>query len=59
MTEAARAAVQAMAVAGVENSTRQEGTQKNVGPKIGRPMIKQPTSDCKAEDKYNELKTPD
>ena len=36
VAKAARAVVQAMDVAGVENSTRHEGTQ-NVGPQIGSP----------------------
>ena len=53
--EAARPVVQAMAVAGAENSPRQEGTL-NVGPKIGRPRMKQPTLNWEAEDKYTELK---
>ena len=42
VVEAARMAVQPMAVAGEENRTSQEGTH-NVGPKIGGPMMKQPT----------------
>ena len=44
-----------MAVARAENSTRHEGTQK-MGPKIGEPMMKQPTLHWEAEDKYIELK---
>ena len=41
VAEAARVVVQAVVVTGAENSMRHEGTQ-NVGPKIGRPMMKQP-----------------
>ena len=41
MAETARVAVQVMAVTKAENNTRHEGTQ-NAGPKIGRPVIKQP-----------------
>ena len=37
--EAAMVAVQAMAMAGAENSTRHKGKQ-NGGPTIGRPMMK-------------------
>ena len=55
MAEAARVAGQAMVVARAENSTRHERTQ-NAGPRIGRPMMKQPTFNWKAKDKYNELK---
>ena len=44
-----------MAVAGAENSTRQERTQ-NAGPKIGRHRMKQPTFNWEGEDKYNEQK---
>ena len=58
MAEAARVAVQAMAVAGGEISARHEGTQ-NVGPNIGGPMMKQLTFKLKAEEKYNELKKSD
>ena len=43
-TEATRAAMQAIAVA------REESTQ-NVGLKLGRPMMKQPTFNWEAEDK--------
>ena len=37
---------------------RAERTQ-NIGPRLGRPMMKQPTFNWKAEDKNNELKTSD
>ena len=47
--EARRAAIQAMVVAGAE-------TIQNTGPRLGRPMMKQPTFNWEAEDKYNELK---
>ena len=47
--EATRAAIQATAVA------RAERTQ-NVEPRLGRPMMKQPTFNWEAENKYNELK---
>ena len=43
-----------MAVTKAGNSTRQGGTQ-NAGPKIGGPMMKQPTFNWEAGDKYNEL----
>ena len=55
VAEAARVAVQAMAAAEAQDSTRHEGTQ-NVGPKIGRVMLKQPTFNWEEEDKYNETK---
>ena len=45
--EATRGRIQAMAV------TRAERTQ-NMGPRLGRPMMKQPTFNCEAQDKYNE-----
>ena len=44
-----RAAIQAMAPAGAERT-------QNVGPRLGRQMMKQPTFNWEAEDKYNELK---
>ena len=47
--EAARLTMQAMVTAGTE------GTQKK-GPWLGRPVMKQPTLNWEAEDKYNELK---
>ena len=47
--EATRAAIQAMAVA------RAERTQ-NVGPRVGRSMMKQPTFNWEVKDNYNELK---
>ena len=50
VTERARVAVQDMAVSGAENRTRYEGTQ-NVGPEMGRTMMKQPTFNWEAEDK--------
>ena len=50
VAEAARVAVQAMAVAGVENSKRHEGTQ-NAGPKIGGPIMKKSTFNWEVEDK--------
>ena len=49
VAETTRAAVQAMAMA------RAERTQ-NVRPRLGRPMMKQPTFNREAEDKYNEFK---
>ena len=49
MAEATRAAIQAMAAAGAERAP-------NAGPGLGRPLMKQPTFNWKAEDKYNELK---
>ena len=35
-------------------ASRAERTQ-NVGPRLGRPLMKQPTFNWEAEDKYNEL----
>ena len=52
MAEPARAAVHDMAVARAENITRHKVTQ-NMGPKIGRPLMKHPTFIWEAEDKYN------
>ena len=49
VAEEKRAAIQAMAV------DRAERTQ-NAGPTLGTPMMKQPTFNWEAEDKYNELK---
>ena len=50
VAEATRTAIQAMAVA------RAERTQ-NAGPKLGRPIMKQPTFDWISSDKYVELKS--
>ena len=50
VAEATRAAIQAMAVAGVERT-------QNVGPRLDGPMMKQPTFNWETEDKYNKLKT--
>ena len=47
--EATRAAVQAIAVAGAERP-------QNVGPRLGRPVMKQPNFIWEAEDKYNTFK---
>ena len=49
MAVATRVAIQAIAL------TRPERTQ-NVGPRLGGPMMKEPTFNWEAEDKYNELK---
>ena len=49
VAEVMRAAMQAMAVA------RPERTQ-NAGPRLGRPMMKQPTFNWEVKVKYNELK---
>ena len=49
VSEAARVTIQAMAAA------EQKGTQ-NVGTRVGRPIMKHPTFNWEAEDKYNELK---
>ena len=38
-----------MATAGAEGA-------QNVGPRLGGPIMKQPTFNWKAKDKYNELK---
>ena len=52
VAEAIRATVQAMAITGTERI-------QNVGPRIGRPMMKQPTVNWEAEGKYSELKASD
>ena len=44
-----RAAIQAMAATGNERS-------QNIGPRLGKPAMKQPNFNWEAEDKYNELK---
>ena len=49
VVEATRTAIQATAV------TRTERTQ-NLGLRLGGPIMKQPTFNCEAEDKYYELK---
>ena len=49
MAEIARASMQAMAAA------RAKSTQ-SFRPRLGRPIMKQPTFNWEAEDKYNELK---
>ena len=51
VAEATRAAIQAMTVATVERP------QSMAGPKIGRPVMKQPTFNWEADDKYSKLKT--
>ena len=51
MAETTRVAIQAMAVATAERP------QSAAGPKIGRPVMKQPTFNWEAEDKYSKLKT--
>ena len=56
VAEAVRVAVKVMVATRVENCTRHEGTQ-DVGPKISGPIIKQPTFNWEAEDKYSELKS--
>ena len=48
VAEATRAAIQAMAVAGAERT-------QNAGPRLGRPMMKQPTFNWEVADKYIEL----
>ena len=49
VAEVARATIQAMA------TDRAERTQ-HAGPRLGRPIMKQPTFNWEAECKYNELK---
>ena len=49
VAEATRTAIQAMAVA------RAERTQ-NTGPRVGGPMMKEPTFNWEAEDRNNKLK---
>ena len=49
VAEATRGKIQAMAVSRVERT-------QNVGPRLGRPVMKEPTFNWKAEDMYNELK---
>ena len=48
VVESARVTMQAMAAATAERT-------QNVGPRLGAPIIKQPTFNWKAEDKYNEF----
>ena len=50
VAEVTKAAIQAMAAATVERQ------QSMTGPKIGRPAMKQPSFNWKADDKYSELK---
>ena len=50
-TEVTRVVIQAMA------ATTAERPQGVAGPKIGKPVMKQPTSKWEMEDKYNKLKT--
>ena len=49
VVEATRAAIQVIAAA------RTERTQ-NVGPRLGGPVMKQPSFNWEAKDKYNKLK---
>ena len=49
VAEATRAAIQTMATAATESP-------QSVGPKIGRPVMKQPNFNWEADDKYNKLK---
>ena len=50
VAEVPKAAIQAMVAATAERP------QSMVGPKIGRPALKQPSSHWEADDKYSELK---
>ena len=50
VVEAIRVAIQAMAVATVERP------QNTAGPRMGRPVMKQPTFNWGPYNKYNELK---
>ena len=50
VAEATTAAIQAMAAAVAERP------QSIAGPKLGRPAMKQPSSNWEADDKYSELK---
>ena len=52
VAEAKRVAIQAMAEAGAERT-------QNAGPRLGRPVMEQPTFNLEAKDKYNEFKTSD
>ena len=49
VAEAARVAIQTMSMTGT-------AIAESVGPKVGKPMIKQSTFNWYMEDKYNELK---
>ena len=49
VAEAERVKIEAMAAGGVERT-------ENAGPRLGRPIMRQPTFIWEAEDKYNELK---
>ena len=51
VAEATRVAIQAMAVATIERP------QSTARPKIGGPVLKQPTFIWEADNRYNELKT--
>ena len=51
VAEAMRVVMQVTAAASVESSTRQ-----SMGPKVGGPLMKQPTFNWDTEDKFNELK---
>ena len=48
-TKATGVAIQAMAATTTERP-------QNAGPKIGRPVMKQPNFNWEADDKYNKLK---
>ena len=50
VSEETRAGIQVMAVAKAERT-------QNAGTRLDGPMLKQPTFNWEAEDKYNELKT--
>ena len=52
-TEAARVAVQAMAIASVENNQRAQ----NVGPKLGGLLMRQLTFHCRFTDNYAEKRS--
>ena len=52
VAEAARATIQPMAASSVDR-------MKNTGPRLSRPIMKQPSFNGEADDKYNELKTSD
>ena len=49
VVKAARVAMQTM-------STARTARAENTGPRMSRPIMKQPTFDCSAKDKYTKLR---
>ena len=58
MTEVPKAVVQTMeATTKTEEGTGLRSMASNMGPKLSRPSLKQPTFDWNARDKYKEPRT--